>query len=154
MSHVQTPQGERRPLLNYSSNNRAFLFNEEDPLSENQISMPSRSRSKPSKKRKGGSSKIRVVKGRVQLRVAGYSGIQSLAPSHLIRHIPSAKLRLAARKLLGKPDKKQGRRSGGRKKKGRKTRKGKKGAPKKRKTKKKAKEKASKLENECFSSCR
>ena len=38
--------------------------------------------------------------GRVKLRVTGYQGLQSLAPSSLIRFIPTTKLRLAARRVL------------------------------------------------------
>ena len=143
MSPVQTASGERRPLLNYAPNNRAFLFSEEEPLSEAQFSMPPRTRKRPSKKRKGGSSKIRLVKGRVQLRVAGFAGVQNLAPAHLVRFIPSSKLRLAAKKLLGKPENKK--RGGSKKKKrGKKGRKGKKGAPKKRKGKKAKRQKKKK----------
>ena len=33
--------------------------------------------------------------------MSGHSGVQRLAPSHLVRHIPGARLRLAAKKLLG-----------------------------------------------------
>jgi hypothetical protein len=125
MSHVQFPFGERRPLVSYAPNNRAFLYNEEDTiLPEQAFSMPpvAGGRKRP--------SKVRVVKGRVQLRVAGYNGVQSLASSHLVRHIPSSKLRLAAKKLLRKEKKNPG---GRRSKKGRK---GKKGKGKKRKGKK------------------
>ena len=113
MSHVQFPFGDRRPLVSYAPNNRAFLYNEEDTiLPEHTFSMPPRKQP----------SKVRVVKGRVQLRVAGYNGVQSLASSHLVRHIPSSKLRLAAKKLLRKEKKNPG---GRRSKKGRKGRKGK-----------------------------
>ena len=139
MSHVQFPFGDRRPLLSYAPNNRAFLYTEEDILPENRFSMPSGAgRKRPSKKR-GGSTKVRVVKGRVQLRVAGYTGVQSLAPSHLVRHIPSSKLRIAAKKLLGKSKKNLGgKRSKKRRRKGKKRgRKGKKG--KKRRKKKRRK---------------
>jgi hypothetical protein len=140
MSHVQFPFGNRRPLLSYAPNNRAFLYTEEDILPENRFSMPSGAgRKRPSKKR-GGSTKVRVVKGRVQLRVAGYKGVQSLAPSHLVRHIPSSKLRIAAKKFLGKSRKNPG---GKRSKKRRKGKKGKKGRKKKRrKNRKRRKTKA------------
>ena len=46
------------------------------------------------------SNKVRVVAGRVRLRVKGYEGLQTLAPSSLIRFIAATKLRIAARKVL------------------------------------------------------
>lgn len=55
---------------------------------------------KSRKRRTRTSNKIRVVGGRIKLRVTGYQGLQSLAPSSLIRFIPTTKLRLAARKVL------------------------------------------------------
>ena len=51
--------------------------------------------------RRRGSSKVRIIGGRVRLRVAGFPGVQALSPSHLVRHIAAAKLRLAAKKVLG-----------------------------------------------------
>jgi hypothetical protein len=49
----------------------------------------------------GGSKRPRLVKGRVNLRVAGYSGLQKIAPSQLIPYLPANKLRQAAKKALG-----------------------------------------------------
>lgn len=43
---------------------------------------------------------IRVVAGRVSLRLAGYPSSQNLPASQLVRHIPITRLRLAARKVL------------------------------------------------------
>jgi hypothetical protein len=56
------------------------------------------------RRRRGGSSKVRFVKGRVQLRVAGYAGTRYLSPAHLVRHISAAKLRLAAKHVLKKTE--------------------------------------------------
>jgi hypothetical protein len=50
----------------------------------------------------GGGSKVRVVKGRVSLKVAGFPGYQRLAPGQLVRHVPITKLRAAAKKILGR----------------------------------------------------
>jgi hypothetical protein len=47
------------------------------------------------------SRKPRVVKGRVNLKVAGYSGLQKIAPSLLIPYLPASKLRQAAKRALG-----------------------------------------------------
>jgi hypothetical protein len=74
------------------------------------------------KRRRGGGSKVRFVKGRVQLRVAGYAGLRYLSPAHLVRHISAAKLRLAAKHVLRKTEK----RGGGVKRKRRRRRKSKK----------------------------
>jgi hypothetical protein len=60
----------------------------------------SRSASRSRKRITRTSNKVRVVGGRVRLRVTGYQGLQSLAPSSLIRFIPTTKLRLAARRVL------------------------------------------------------
>jgi hypothetical protein len=71
-----------------------------------------------------GSKRPRVVKGRVNLRVVGYSGLQKIPPSALIPFLPASKLRQAAKRALGasgKGKKKTHRRRkkrGGRKKKG------------------------------------
>lgn len=48
----------------------------------------------------GGSKKPRLIKGRLNVRIRGYSGVQKLAPSALIKYIPATKLRLAARRVL------------------------------------------------------
>lgn len=45
--------------------------------------------------------KPRIVKGRVNLRVAGYSGLQKIPPSKLIPFLPATKLRQAAKRALG-----------------------------------------------------
>jgi hypothetical protein len=49
----------------------------------------------------GSSKRPRLIKGRVNLRVAGYSGLQKIAPSQLIPFLPANKLRQAAKKALG-----------------------------------------------------
>ena len=52
-------------------------------------------------KSRGGNS-IRVVKGRVVLRVPGFQGVQRLSPSHLIHHINKKNLKSAAKHVLKK----------------------------------------------------
>ena len=46
------------------------------------------------------SNKVRLVGGKLRMRVTGYDGLQSLAPSALVRFIAATKLWLAARKVL------------------------------------------------------
>jgi hypothetical protein len=43
----------------------------------------------------------------VTLRVAGYSGVQKIAPSALIPYLPATKLRQAAKRALGASGKKK-----------------------------------------------
>ena len=111
---------ERKPLLNYSDTlERASLIDtdiEED-------SMPRRRKSSRAggRRRKLGGSKrkgVRVNKGRIGLRVAGYQGLQHLSASELIRYVPLSKLRVAAKKVLNRSGKKRTKRKG--KKRGRK----------------------------------
>ena len=134
---------ERIPLVCYNTNQRARLIGgeEEQKLfstgSNTWFSMSKRS--KGSKQAK--SRKIRLVKGgRIQLRLAGFSGVQTIPSSHLIRYIPSSRLRFAAKKVL-KAQHKSGRSGGSRtfRKKSKKTKKSKKS--RKRKSKKSRKRK-------------
>jgi hypothetical protein len=95
-----------------------------------------RKRSASAAKKRRGGNKIRFVKGRVQLRVAGYAGTRYLSPAHLVRHISAAKLRLAAKHVLRKTEKRGG---GGavkkRRRRKRKTKKKRKGRKRRRKRK-------------------
>ena len=109
----------KKPLVSYYTRERASLNLPSSNLSavatnlELSESMPrkrrggrtTRSRSKATRRRTNKrktktSNKVRVVGVRVKLRVTGYQGLQSLAPSSLIRFIPTTKLRLAARRVL------------------------------------------------------
>lgn len=132
MSNLHQQFG-RRPLVSFATTNRARLLGSNNKQ-ETGEPMPAvtRKRSAAAKRRRGGSSKVRFVKGRVQLRVAGYAGTRYLSPAHLVRHISAAKLRLAAKHVLRKTEKRGGggavkkrrrrKRKTKRKKKGRKTR--------------------------------
>jgi hypothetical protein len=115
----------RKPLVRYDTSSRAHLVTETaagTPQGSKSKSMPR----KTSRKRTGGKGKLRVVKGKVNLRVAGYLGVQKLAPSKLIPYLPTTKVRLAAKKALvasgNKPTRRRvGKRKGRSKKKKRKT---------------------------------
>lgn len=138
MSNLHQQIG-RRPLVSFATTNRARLVGSNNKQ-ETGAPMPAvtRKRSAAAKRRRGGSSKVRFVKGRVQLRVAGYAGTRYLSPAHLVRHISAAKLRLAAKHVLRKTEK---RGSGGavkkRRRRKRKTKRKKKGRKKGRKTRRK-----------------
>lgn len=74
-----------------------------------------RSHSKSSKKRRSSSSrirrpgrrtktrvtKVRLVKGKVALRIKGYPGVQRLGASQLVKFVPLNKLKVAAKRALG-----------------------------------------------------
>lgn len=95
----------RKPLVRFDTQSRAHLV----PDTVTKSSMPGavrrRRRSRgtltgKTKRTKGGRGKPRVVKGRVNVRVAGYLGVQKLAPSKLIPYLPANKLTQAAKKAL------------------------------------------------------
>jgi hypothetical protein len=90
----------RKPLLRFETGERAQLITT--------TSMPSSGkRKRRSGKTSSSSKKPRVVKGRVTLRVAGYSGVQRLPPSALIPYLPANKLKQAAKRALGASGKKR-----------------------------------------------
>jgi len=83
------------------------------------------------------SAKVRIIKGRVKLRVPGFPNVQTLSPSHLVRHISAAKLRLAAKQVLKKTNKKVRRRKTKKRRKGKKKKRKKAAAKKRRRRKRK-----------------
>ncbi len=118
----------KKPLVSYFTRERASI---KSPAPSTSIeseadieSMPNKRRGGRATKKRGGvkrrkvkvSNKVRVVGGRVRLRVTGYQGLQSLAPSSLIRFIPATKLRLAAKKVLRSSRVKPARRRKGKRK--------------------------------------
>ena len=110
--------GHRKPLVDFATRERASIVS--TPSASTSMPRKTRRKAAPRKrstrrrsKRLSGTNKIRIVGGRVRLRVVGYSGLQALAPSALVRFIPTTKLRLAARRVLrqsGKPSTTRGRR--------------------------------------------
>lgn len=54
------------------------------------------------KRRRTRTTRVRIVKGKVALRVSGFPRIQRLGASQLVRFVPLNKLRAAAKKVLGK----------------------------------------------------
>jgi hypothetical protein len=82
----------RSPLVKFDSSERASI-----------VSMPARTRSSKRKRkttRKVSKGRLRVVKGRVNLRLSGYSGVQKIPPGSLIPYLPLNKVRAAAKKVL------------------------------------------------------
>ena len=103
LTAVRQPFSLRKPLVSFDTCGRASLARVAalQPMPSRRagsavVRRRSRRRAAVGKR----SSKVRVVKGRVQLRVKGHKGVQNIAPSHLVRHVPVTKLREAAHKLL------------------------------------------------------
>jgi hypothetical protein len=105
-----------RPLLNFSTRDeRATLLPVESELmprrrrrvtttrtTRTTRSVTKRRRTLRRKKRRVRTIKgVRLVKGRLALRVAGYSGVQHIPPSQLVKFVPLAKLKTAASRVLG-----------------------------------------------------
>jgi hypothetical protein len=115
-----------KPLVNFSSTqNRAILVDDSDEEIEHNYlhgrnshdshkgghSMSTRRRKSPrfvnkgksaTKPRKTTSRKVRVVNGRVVIKIG--KAVQHLPPAHLIPHIPLGKLRIAAKKYIKSRD--------------------------------------------------
>jgi hypothetical protein len=108
MSFLSLGQTTKKPLLPFLPNNdRAFIVSESTPPSSSSLvsssSMPKRKGGRTASTRKGkrGKATVRLVKGRLAIRVAGFPGFQRLAPSQLVRYIPLGKLKQAAKRVLG-----------------------------------------------------
>lgn len=82
--------------MRFDTTSRAQLVSDDVPSTASSL-MPRKRRSRGGA---GGKGKPRVVKGRVNIRVAGYLGVQKLAPSKLIPYLPATKVRQAAKKAL------------------------------------------------------
>lgn len=104
----------KQPIVSFSNNDdRASLMSFSGPPTTRR----KRSRNTPSNKRrssKRGSgrrshrtktrvTKIRLVKGKVALRLKGFPGVQRLGASQLVRFVPLNKLKAAAKRALGNP---------------------------------------------------
>jgi len=100
-----------RCLVDFENSEKCEILNSP---SEELDQMPKRRRA-PTRKGKKRSrrvgatrrSKVRIVNGRVGLKVAGFKGLNYIPASQLVRLMPVSKLRLAAKKILGKPPKRQ-----------------------------------------------
>jgi hypothetical protein len=51
--------------------------------------------------RRGGGNKVRIVKGRVVVKVGGYPGTHRFGAGQLIRFVPLNKIKQAAKRILG-----------------------------------------------------
>ena len=103
-SSQQRPS-RKPPLVRFSTQNRAIL------LSTAANSMPKTRRSKRVASRTGrkrsvvtskrGGKQVRIVKGKVVVKVGGYPGTHRFAAGQLIRFVPLNRIKLAAKRVLG-----------------------------------------------------
>jgi hypothetical protein len=108
IGHSEPTKTSARPFVEYSPNqDRASLMSAVG-------SRKPRRRSRSKARRKNRATKVRVVKGKVSLRIGGFPGIQKVGASQLVRFVPLNKLRSAAKRVLGSPPK-RGRKRVGRK---------------------------------------
>jgi len=94
---------ERTPLLNFSeTQERASLINTD--FEEDSMAKKGRKKGKGKKRVYGGFKRkgVKLNKGKIKLKVAGFQGLQSLSASELIRFIPLSKLKAAAKRVLKK----------------------------------------------------
>ena len=100
----------KKPLLQYSENEeRATLIDDGDGY------LPMAPRKKKSGKKKGskkGKKKgIRVTKGKISIKVPGYSGGQKFSASEILPFIAVSKVKAAAKRILSKSGKKKSRKT-------------------------------------------
>lgn len=94
MSHQQ----HHKPLVRFETGERAQLISTSMPSGRRKKNTSSRRRSTGTTK---GGKKPKVIKGKVNIKVPGYLGLQKISPSSLIPYLPASKLRQAAKKALG-----------------------------------------------------
>jgi hypothetical protein len=85
---------QRKLLVQYSNLSRATLLPSTFTPSR---SMPRAQRKKTKMVKR---AKVRVVKGHLTLKVAGYPGLHRFGASQLIQFVPLNKIRVAAKKIL------------------------------------------------------
>jgi len=96
-----------KPFVSYSTHeDRANLMSFSGPPSIRRKRSKSQGRRRKrtvgrGRRNKTRVTKVRIVNGKVALRVAGYPGYQRVGASQLVRFVPLTKLRLAAKRVLG-----------------------------------------------------
>jgi hypothetical protein len=108
-----TSTPSQRPFVEYSPHqDRASLMSAVSHKRHKRSRSSRRSTIKKGRRRKGiRVSKVRIVRGQVALRIGGFPGVQKVGASQLVRFVPLNKLRSAAKRVLGAPPKKRGRKS-------------------------------------------
>jgi len=105
MNYSSQQQQRKPPLVRYSTQNRAVLLSSANSMPKIRrskraaASRSGRKRSVATSKR--GGNKVRIVKGRVVVKVGGYPGTHRFAAGQLIRFVPLNRIKLAAKRVLG-----------------------------------------------------
>ena len=92
---VGNSSSSRKPLVQFNAAERARLVD----LMPSKRAPKRGGRGKRRTRAGGGSKRLRVIKGRVNVRIPGY-GLQKIAPSSLIPYLPSVKIRQAAKRVF------------------------------------------------------
>ena len=117
VGNTETLNPPKRPFVEFSPHlDRANLMSSGVAATGRKRS---RSTAQKGRRRKSRVTKVRVVKGKVALRVGGFPGVQHVGASQLVRFVPLNKLRTAAKRVLGSPPRRGKRGRKGRKRKGR-----------------------------------
>lgn len=88
---------ENRLQTRLGSSDRATIV-----PSMTKLSGKNKKRGKKNKQKTKGKNSIRVVNGRVAIKVPGHKGVLKFSPSHLIQHVNKKNLRQAAKTVLNK----------------------------------------------------
>lgn len=94
----------RANLMSYSGQAGATNRRKRSQSKSGQKRRPSSTKRQPPQRRRRNKTrvtKVRLVKGKVSLRIQGYPGTQKIGASQLVRFIPLNKLKIAAKRVLG-----------------------------------------------------
>lgn len=96
-------QKNKSPLVRFERGERATVVSETDAVPKKKRKRhQTHTKNTMVVRKKKTSRKPRVIKGRLQVRVVGYSGVQKLTPASLIPYLPTNKIKAAAKKVLSR----------------------------------------------------
>jgi hypothetical protein len=93
-------QQRKPPLVRYSTQNRAILLSSANSMPKTRRAGGAVTRSRRKRSVAAG-NKVRIVKGRVVVKVGGYPGTHRFGAGQLIRFVPLNRIKLAAKRILG-----------------------------------------------------
>lgn len=93
----------RANLMSYSGQGGTTKRRKRSQSKSGQKRRPSSTKRRPQRRRRHKTrvTKVRLVKGKVSLRIQGYPGTQKIGATQLVRFIPLNKLKIAAKRVLG-----------------------------------------------------
>jgi len=96
-------------LVNFDSSEKCQILThhkqELEPMQKRRRVTTGRKRSK--KIGVGKRSRVKIIQGKVVLKVRGFTGLKYIPASQIVKLMPLSKIRSAAKKLLGKPPKRK-----------------------------------------------